>query len=69
MYVCFMVFGKLFVYLRSAFVTGGFLVAQLVRIALDPNHCPLIDVMALSASCNLAQTEKKHHGMSITVRI
>lgn len=24
--------------LRSAFVAGGFLVAQFVRIALDPNH-------------------------------
>lgn len=29
--------------------------AQLVRIALDPSHCPLMEVMALSASCNLPQ--------------
>ena len=37
--------------LHSAFVAGGFLVAQFVRIALDPSHCPFIAVIALSASC------------------
>lgn len=37
-------------YLRSALLAGGFLVAQLVLIDLDPNHCPFIAVIALSAS-------------------
>lgn len=38
-------------YSRSAFVAGGFLVAQFVLIDLEPNHCPFIAVIALSASC------------------
>lgn len=38
-------------YVRSDFVAGGFLVAQFVRIDLDPSHCPFIAVIALSASC------------------
>jgi hypothetical protein len=37
-------------YLLSAFVAGGFLVAQFVLIDLDPSHWPFIAIIALSAS-------------------
>lgn len=43
-------------HLRSAFVAGGFRVAQLVRIAREPSHCPFMAVIAVSASC--AATEQ-----------
>lgn len=36
--------------LPSAFVAGGFLVAQLVLMLLLPNHLPFIAAIALSAS-------------------
>lgn len=49
--VCMKEKSKLLVYSRSAFVAGGFLVAQFVLIDLEPNHCPFIAVIALSASC------------------
>ena len=39
------------VYSPSALAVGGFRVAQFVLIALDPNHCPFMAVIALSASC------------------
>lgn len=45
-------------YLRSAFVAGGFLVAQFVLIDLDPNHCPFIAVIALSASCKRREKQQ-----------
>lgn len=45
-------------YSRSAFVAGGFLVAQFVLIDLEPSHCPFMAVIALSASCNDKKANK-----------
>lgn len=42
-------------YSPSALVAGGFRVAQLVRIEREPNHCPFMAVMAVSASCKSGQ--------------
>lgn len=47
-------------YSRSAFVAGGFLVAQFVLIDLDPSHCPFMAVIALSASCNEIIKKRKN---------
>lgn len=47
-------------YSRSDFVAGGFLVAQFVRIDLEPSHCPFIACIALSASCKYTNKKQKH---------
>ena len=39
---------------------GGFRVAQLVRIALLPIHCPLIPAIAFSASCKTKEKSVKN---------
>lgn len=44
------------------FGAGGFLVAQLVRICLPPNHCPPICWMAFSASWNRERNSLLHRG-------
>ena len=38
------------IYIPSFRLVGGFLVAQLVRIDLEPSHCPFIRAIAFSAS-------------------
>ena len=40
---------------------GGFRVAQLVRIALLPIHCPLIPAIAFSASCKTKEKSVKNN--------
>lgn len=58
--ICFPVFFFFVrIYLRSAFVAGGFLVAQFVLIDLEPSHCPFMAVIALSASCKREKNEKE----------
>ena len=42
----------------SFLFVGGFLVAQLVLIDLDPSHCPFMRVMAFSASTFLVKDTK-----------
>ena len=38
------------IYIPSFRLVGGFLVAQLVRIDLEPSHCPFMRAIAFSAS-------------------